>query len=372
MRVAFGLPPPERRIGLSAHDFAQAFCAPRVTLTRATRAEGTPTQSSRWLLRLDSVLQAAGFDGEIGEPRKWLAWAGALDQPERPVTIAPPRPSPPLAARPRQLSVADVELWLRDPYAIYARHVLGLRPLAEIDADPGGAERGSFIHKALELFVHDSPNELPPDALERLVRFGEEVFGKAIERPNVIAFWWPRFKRTAAWVIGQERQLRPDTSAILTGQRGRLGFDAPAGRFTINGKVDRIDRRRDGSLGLTEYKTGSLPEVRDVNSGASPEMAVLAAMAIEGGFRAIPAGSVSRLVYWRLSGGRGGGEERRAAGKDTVPAAMAEAALAGLQAYIAAFDDPDMPYLAQPRPAFLPRYGDYDHLARIKEWVRSR
>src|SRR3546814_14486973 len=35
MQAAFGLPLPERGIGLAAHDFYQAFCAPPVYLTRA-------------------------------------------------------------------------------------------------------------------------------------------------------------------------------------------------------------------------------------------------------------------------------------------------------------------------------------------------
>jgi len=34
MRADFGLPAPERRIGLSAHDFVQGFCAETVILTR--------------------------------------------------------------------------------------------------------------------------------------------------------------------------------------------------------------------------------------------------------------------------------------------------------------------------------------------------
>ena len=35
---------------------------------------------------------------------------------------------------------------------------------------------------------------------------------------------------------------------------------------------------------------------------------------------------------------------------------------------IAKFADPATAYLAQPRPAIAPRFSDYDHLARIKEW----
>jgi ATP-dependent helicase/nuclease subunit B len=36
---------------------------------------------------------------------------------------------------------------------------------------------------------------------------------------------------------------------------------------------------------------------------------------------------------------------------------------------IAAFDDPVQAYLAVPRPRLAPRYDDYEHLARVKEWT---
>ncbi|MDX1575828.1 MAG: double-strand break repair protein AddB, partial [Kiloniellales bacterium] len=81
MQAEFGLSLPERRVGLSAHDFAQAFAAPRVVLTRAGRVEGAPTVPSRWLLRIDALLAALGcpeaLDGDRGRSR---AWAAGLDR----------------------------------------------------------------------------------------------------------------------------------------------------------------------------------------------------------------------------------------------------------------------------------------------------
>ncbi|MBT5459071.1 MAG: double-strand break repair protein AddB, partial [Rhodospirillaceae bacterium] len=121
MRAAFGLPPPERRVGLSAHDFAQAFCAEEILITRAERVDGTPTVPARWLLRIENALIAAGdrdaarkFHG-AGAPDNWLGWQAALDEPEAIRPMAPPTPTPPLTARPRRLSVTQIETWMRDP-----------------------------------------------------------------------------------------------------------------------------------------------------------------------------------------------------------------------------------------------------------------
>ena len=66
MRRQFGIASPEQAIGIAAHDFAQAIGAPEVALTRAARIDGVPTVPSRWLLRLDTVLRAAGLDAVLG------------------------------------------------------------------------------------------------------------------------------------------------------------------------------------------------------------------------------------------------------------------------------------------------------------------
>ena len=196
MRAEFGLPPLERRIGLAAHDFAQAFSAPEVVLTRARRVAGAPAVPSRWLLRLNAFLAALGVTEALAPQQPWLAWARALDRPAgRPKPCDRPAPAPPADARPRKLSVTRVETWMRDPYALYAEQILRLRALDEIDAEASAAERGTAIHRALERFVEEFPEALPPDALERLVAIGEEVFEELKARPSVHAFWWPRFQR---------------------------------------------------------------------------------------------------------------------------------------------------------------------------------
>ncbi|MGH6974767.1 MAG: double-strand break repair protein AddB, partial [Stellaceae bacterium] len=237
MRRDFGLPTPEQRIGRAAHDFAQGLAARAVVLTRATRIEGNPTVPSRWLLRLETALRAAGLDpalpGEFVSDGSPLAWQARLDDPGRVQRVGPPEPRPPLEARPRRLSVTEIETWLRDPYAIYARHVLRLKALDPIDADPGAADRGLFIHAALDRFLREFPRELPEDATERLLAIGRDCFGDALRHPNVHAFWWPRFERIAGWVIGQETARRPGLAETHSEIDGSLQLAAPGGPFLV-------------------------------------------------------------------------------------------------------------------------------------------
>ena len=76
----------------------------------------------------------------------------------------------------------------------------------------------------------------------------------------------------------------------------------------------------------------------------------------------------SNLSYWQLTGRNEGGEMRYAG--DNADVLRADA-LAGLCNLIAAFDDPKTPYAARPHPEMAPRYGDTQHLARIKEWAAA-
>ena len=367
MRAQFGLPAPERRIGLAAHDFAQAFAAPRVAMTRAAKTEGAPAVPSRWLTRLDAVLEGAGAKKALTPEKDWRALYHALSRPAEPVRIGPPEPRPPVEARPRELSVTRIELWMREPYAIYAGKILDLRPLDALEADPGVADRGSFIHEALDSFVRNHPGDLPSDALERLLGYGREAFGGALGRPAVMAFWWPRFQRVAEWFLEQERERRAGAIAgSHTEVRGEIALQGRADDFVLTAKADRIDRLPGGGYAIIDYKTGLPPSADEVTFGYAPQLPLEAFILAAGGFKGLQKGATSELAYWRLSGGEPPGEIRVVEGD---PGELAEAARAGLLRLIDAFDDPDTPYMATPRPEWATAWNDYEHLARNREWA---
>lgn len=366
MRRDFGLPAPERMVGQAAHDFASACGAKTLYLTRSERVEGTPTVPSRWLLRLDTVLDKAGLRGRIEAGGDyWRALWQALDRPARVRPCPAPAPRPPVSARPRRLSVTQIETWMRDPYAIYAAKVLDLSALEPIDADPGAAERGEIIHKALDLFVQRFPDAMPPDPVGELLSIGRGVFGDLLDQPGVAAFWWPRFEKVADWFVTQEMERRRTIKPLATEVTGRVTLQGPGGPFILTAKADRIDRTPTGGVVLVDYKTGTPPTGKEVRLGKAPQLPLEALIAAEGGFEGVKAAKVDGLEYWRLSGGDPAGTIL--ALKDDA-ASLAAEAREGLDYLIRTFDDPDTAYHSQPRPAWAPKYTDYAHLARIKEW----
>ena len=375
MRAQLGLPAPERRVGLSAHDFAQLFQAPRVMLTRAVKVQGTPSVPARWLTRLAAVLKGAGL--ELAKT-PWLTWHHALDRPEDPPRpAAPPAPKPPVAARPRKLSVTRVEAWMRDPYEIYARHILRLRKLDPIDADPNAAEFGTALHEALDRFIRETPGDLPSDAHKRLLKIGEECLRRAQAPASLWEFWRSRFARVAGWFVDRDRERREAGIVSKTEIMGEMKIDAREGPFLLTAKADRLDRTPEGGIHIIDYKTGAPPGNREILAGYAPQLPLTGAILSEGGFPGFPAQAPAALSHWRLSGGdppglevtpKKKGESDRYMSEQETAKALSEEALKGLRGRIAVYDSPDTPYCSRPALPHAPRFSDYEHLARVAEW----
>jgi ATP-dependent helicase/nuclease subunit B len=370
MRHALGLDLPERRIALSAHDFAQALGADEVILAYPAKLAGTPTVASRFVQRLAAVAGEDRWNHARGRGAKYLAWARALDRPIEIKRSARPAPKPPRAARPTSLSVTEIENWLRDPYTIYARHVLKLRELPAVDLPPGAADRGTVIHGALSEFTRTFANGLPADPAQALVDIGAKHFAALADYPEARAFWWPRFNRIARWLAGWERARRDNMAALSAEISGTIEIPLGDRVLTLRARADRIERLADGSYAILDYKTGQVPSEKQVRIGVSPQLTLEAAILRHGGFAEIPPGaSVAELVYVSLKGGDPAGEDKLIDFKDGDANAHAERALAKLRAVAERFEDPEQPYLPLVLPMWKSRYGPYDHLARIKEWA---
>jgi ATP-dependent helicase/nuclease subunit B len=266
--------------------------------------------------------------------------------------------------------VTQIETWIRDPYAIYARHILRLRALDELDADPGRAELGIKVHDALAKFVERYPHDLPQSAEAELIEIGREAFGAILSRPGVWAFWWPRFERVARWFVAEERVRRADIALSLSERWGRLVIQAAAGPFAIVALADRIDRLHTGELVLIDYKTGAVPSKREIDSAIAVQLPLEGAIARDGSFDGLStglaiSGRAAALEYWRLPGGDPAGIRCPIAGGD--PAALIDRVLAAIGALVDRFDDPAEPYRPVPVPQWAPRFSDYRHLERLDE-----
>ncbi len=364
MKKDFGMPLPEKAIGVMAADFCQLMCAPEVYLTRAKRVTGTPMNKSRWLLRLETVLKAYGKEAETLLDYKYTSLARLQDTPAVQDKIVVPAPKPPIESRPRRLSASWLERLICDPYSVFAAKILRLKQLDAPDKDLSFADYGNLIHGILEEFNTKFPQELPSDAREQLINIGLNKFQSAEISAELRAFWWPSFLKTVDWVLAQEAICRPDIKQIYNEVEGQMEFAAPAGPFIAEARADRLNFNKDGSIDIIDYKTGSIRSNKQVHAGYAPQLPIEGLIAASGGFskngRKIPTGKVNKLSYWRL-----GNKITEITETDKVLAQTRE----NLQKLISAFDFETTPYLARPNPKYVPKYSEYDHLERIKEWA---
>lgn len=365
MRATLGLPSPEEAIGHAAHDFSSLLGARQVILSRAEKVEGVPTVPSRWLLRLKALLDGMGATSRLAPAEPWLAWARQRDAVASVRPVAAPEPRPPVAMRPRRMSVSRVETFIANPYAIFAKDILRLEAMEPLGAPPGASLRGSIIHEALSRFARKYPASLPPNIEAQLYTIAQAVFSEYRAHPRVAAFWLPRFERFAQWFAETEPARRSGVSSVAAEISGSLVLSAPAGPFTLTARADRIDETANG-LVITDYKTGAAPSDKRVNEGEAPQLPLEAVICAAGGFAGLPLLPVADLRYIRASGAEPPGEQRFIKSNDL--AALAQSAREGLERLVAAFDDPATPYKALRRPRFTYDYDEFAHLARVAEW----
>ncbi|MEM6780858.1 MAG: double-strand break repair protein AddB [Pseudomonadota bacterium] len=372
MRKTYGLPSMDMRVGLSAHDFGQCFCAKHVVLTRAERTQGTQSVPSRWLQRLDTILKAMDMslsDLSKGPYKSWVSATTAA-----PESISPylrPAPTPPKDKRPKTLPVTAVESWVRDPYALYAKYILNLRKLDDLEEDMSAALRGSLVHDIFDRFIKTYPENLPYDSSDILMGYAIEAVGVHADEPGFWAFWKPRFERMIDWFIEHETEWRESAKPGPTEVKGTYSFDDLV--FTLTAKADRIDSLKDSqAAAIIDYKTGQPPTTAEVRAGLAPQLPLEALIALGGGFPDIVANDIGYMGFWRLSGGSQAGDDVPVKPKkDEELSDFIESARDGLKTLIETFENPDTPYYSLPRPNAAPRtaYQNYAHLARVQEWA---
>ncbi|MGB8314575.1 MAG: double-strand break repair protein AddB [Aestuariivirga sp.] len=368
MRDKFGLQQPERSIGQEAHDFVQAFGAERVYLTWARRDGMDPAIPSRWILRLQTILNAVGLTSGDMPAEPWQDWAARLDRPDdpRPAPVGKPQPRPPVETRPKRISVSRVETLIRDPYAIYADAVMNLRPLPSMVADPDAALRGTLFHTAIGDFFTLNPGALPDNALEQLFNIGKEIFRPFHNDPTIMGFWWTRFQRLATWIVENEQDMRNGVDRAVAEVRGRLVLKVGTTDFTLSARADRIDILSDDTARIVDFKTGAVPSGKKIDQGFSPQLTLEAAMLELGAFEHLGKHATRELVYIRITGGIPPGETKSV---DVSPMDAAHRHLASLIGLLGKYQNPEL--------AYLPRYAienvdavcDYDHLSRYREWI---
>ncbi len=371
MKTGLGLEPPERRIGLSAHDFTMALGTPKIVLTRAVRSGEEPAVASRWLQRLLTVageVEAKAMRARGGE----LAGLNAALDAVADIPFAPrPCPRPPVAERPKRFSVTEIETLRRDPYAIYAKRILRLEPLEPLMADPGAAERGTLFHEIIHQMTVMGIDPFAGDAEARLDEIAKAAFAQADLPFDIEAIWWPRYRMMAPELLKFERERRNSVRAMHA-EIDAAATEIPGTGITLRGRADRIDLMTDGTAQIIDFKTGSGPSLRQARILVAPQLALEGALLMRGAFSKLGPLKPDDLLYIRLKADGSVVPESvlNDRNKRTVTAPeLSDRAWEKLAELLAFYALGENGYISRSMPFRQSDMdGDYDHLARVLEW----
>lgn len=337
-------------------NFVNLLSAEFIYCSRATNAQTTPSLPSSWWIRLQALLKKQPFTGENHNSQS----VGPAHQ---------PRIRVPLALRPKLYSATEIESLMRDPYIIFAKKILHLRPLRDYDKQLTAADKGNFIHRALELFIANRIDPFGNDAFDNLLMFAASSAKDCGINEAFQKLWWPRFKRIGSWFIEQQKMRHQHTASSHVEIWGNCAFVLSDNTsITLRAKVDRIDVSSSKAATIIDYKTGQTPSKTDVRKGFSPQLALEGLILRKQGFKGLENVSLEALEYWSLSGDQEAGEIARI---DDQLDELLNKTEQGLRALLEYYQRHETDFIANDNPDTRPQYNDYDDFSRYRLWIHQ-
>jgi len=312
-------------------------------LTRCKSKGGAVLIESPFLLKFKTICRKIGVTLDSGE-KYFSQLLKKNNVGSR--KISTPNPKPKIEFRPNRISITEISKLLENPYEIYAKKILQLKELEKIDFEPGYAEFGSFIHKALEEFVKNSEEK-------NFLKKSREIFSQYFLSDEAKLIWWPKFENIFADFKKENQRFLGLKNYV------EIPEELQFGKILIRGKIDRVIVDNDGLAEIIDYKTGQVPSKKDVTLGVNPQLTIAALMLLEKSF------NVERLSYWKLSSSSES-EIKKICDNSEEIKILTAATKAGLKRLFEYFLDEENGYLA----VDLEARSEYRNLVRSEEWSK--
>ena len=366
MRHSLGLPPLERHISLSAHDFVQAFAAETVHMTRAKKVDSQPTIPSRWIDRMNAIIELAPNLSPCPSVPHAI-WQAQLDDVDKQTFITPPAPVLSDDTRIDKLSSSDLEKLFVDPYGVYAKKILKLYKLDDPEQDISVADVGNIIHNTLEDYLLKYPDTLPADGRAQLQTMLDNQLKPYATDKAFMAYRKPIYQRMADWFMAQEKSHRPHIAYSYSELDGHYDMRLSTGNtVTLTARADRVDKMQDGTYRVVDYKTGKSATTKELSTAEKPQLLLASKILTDGVARSggytLPTAQIATAQYWKI---KGQNNDEIQDLSDNLSAwvenftQQTDAVLSHFEnggAYTVCRDKDSVPY------------NPYQHLSRISEW----
>lgn len=343
----------ELDIDLKFSEFIQHTYSQNCFIIRYTNCDNEKTIKSRFLSLLE-------HENLITED---LYFSSILEKISIPAKVTPshrPAPTPPVEIRPNKLSVTEIGNFMRNPYFIYAKHILNLKKLNEFNLESLHSIRGQVIHKMLDSFIKLRINK----SATNLSLIKGKVLNELLLDEKDLGFWLIKLDDFYNWFENIVNKILINAKDSYSEVKGIHTFKIGDSDFSLLCTADRIDWLKDNSISIIDYKTGTIPTQKEIIAGFSPQLHLEGAIAMNGGFSNDLPTNIANIEIWKMN---------RANNSEIIPLPfnnlkMSQAALNGLIKVLTKFANKNTPYVAYPRPDITIKGDPYYHLARVQEW----
>ncbi len=237
--------------------------SPEILLTWQRQLGGEPNLFSPVLDRL-LALERLAHGNDLTD------YALAARLPHSQVTHVRPGPLPAAAERPRpaaahdllplEISASAYNALVACPYQFYARYMLGLGELDEVQDLIDKSDYGSLLHGVLARFHRTYPvvSTIAADEVERALRaFSAQAFEEAVANNYLARAWLMQWQALIpAYLEWQSAREAEGWRWHSSETRQRIEIDTPDGRrLAVVGRLDRVDVHADGRVAVIDYKT---------------------------------------------------------------------------------------------------------------------
>ena len=244
--------------------------------------------------------------------------------------------------------------------------------LEPLQQEINAANRGTVLHEIMERFSQAHPKEIGKNAQDDFIQITKDVLDAHHVEQQEVAFWFPRLKKLAQWTIQHETLYRESARLFACEAEGNitLNDDRLKRPFTLRGIADRIDLKNSGDMGVIDYKSGGTYNPKKMGNGELPQLPLEALILQKNGFKeaGITGKKIDEIAYWKLTGGNPAGQIIHINDKEIIQGVIDEIENS-LISLIQIFENEDTPYIAVPDLENAPRFNDYEHLERLKEWA---
>lgn len=189
-----------------------------------------------------------------------------------------------------------LETYAGCPHQHFVQRILRVQPIEDPESilELSPMERGNFIHHCFDVLITEAADagSLPgvgkpwsTSARQRLQAIADEHAAELVSsgragHPRLWAESLRELKATLALMLDVDDAHRASQGLEVVGSEVRFGsdddavvaLDVPGGRIRLQGSADKVDRRADGTLVVTDIKTGKAKYYKEIGE-ADPVLA---------------------------------------------------------------------------------------------------